>query len=100
MSVGDRAGSTSSRLVRNLNNSNTESLWKSPGLTDGLVLGEAPRVRSRLRTRAGRSVGHLESVGPLDEFDRDDEGDDDLVEAVVDEAVGVAAELPVMSMSA
>ena len=55
-------------------------------------------ARKRLRTRAGRSVGHFESVGPLDEFDRDDEGD--LVEAVVDEAVGVAAELPVMPTSA
>jgi hypothetical protein len=28
-----------------------------------------------LRARAGRSCGHLESVGPLDELDGDDEGD-------------------------
>jgi hypothetical protein len=47
----------------------------------------------RLRARAGRSGGHLESVGPFDELDRDDESDreGDRVEAMVDESVGVAA---------
>ena len=51
------------------------------------------RSRSALRTRAGRSGGHLESVGPFDELDGHDEadGEGDGVEAVVDEPVGVAA---------
>ena len=46
-----------------------------------------------LRARAGRSGGWAPAVGPFDEFDGDDEcdGEGDLVEAVVDEAVGVAA---------
>ena len=46
-----------------------------------------------LRARAGRSSGWAPAVGPLGEFDGDDEcdGEGDLVEAVVDEAVGVAA---------
>ena len=46
-----------------------------------------------LRARAGRSVGWAPAVGPFDEFDGDHEGDGecDLVEPVVDEAVSVAA---------
>ena len=46
-----------------------------------------------LRARADRSGGWAPTVGPLDEFDGDHEGDGecDLVEAVVDETVGVAA---------
>jgi nucleotide-binding universal stress UspA family protein len=46
-----------------------------------------------LRARAGRSGGWAPAVGPFDEFDGDHEcdGECDLVESVMDEAVGVAA---------
>ena len=53
---------------------------------------DGPQIKM-LRTRAGRSGGHLESVCPLDQLDGDDEADSegDRVESVVDEPVGVAA---------
>jgi hypothetical protein len=46
-----------------------------------------------LRARAGRSGDRAPAVGPFDEFDGDHEcdGEGDLVESVMDEAVGVAA---------
>jgi hypothetical protein len=50
-----------------------------------------------IRTRAGRSDGHVESVCPFDELDGDDEGDREgnRVETMVDESVGVAVKLMV-----
>lgn len=71
-------------------------LQRGQGLRDCLDYGLEPVESSRgkgLRARAGRSCGHLESVGPLDELDGDDESDRqcDRVEPVVDESVGVAA---------
>jgi len=46
-----------------------------------------------VRTPAGRSGGHLESVGPFDELDHDDEAncEGDGVESVAHRAVGVEA---------
>ena len=60
--------------------------WFSWSLASLLCLG-------LLRARAGRSGGWAPAVGPFDEFYGDNEGDGecDLVESVVDEAVGVAA---------
>ena len=45
-----------------------------------------------LRARADRSSSRAPTVGPLDEFDGDDEcdGERDLVESVMDEAVGIS----------
>lgn len=54
-----------------------------------------PPVIFLLRTRADRSGVGAPAVGPFDEFDGDDEGDGEreLGEALVQEPVGVAAEL-------
>ena len=68
-----------------------EGVWRRPAACV-LTVAEA-HIGRRLRARAGRSGGWAPAVSPFDEFDGDDEcdGERDLVEAVVDEAVGVAA---------